>query len=118
MNTIYKDPYVNYNGNKIEILGEYIEDIEVNGINKRVKLLVTNNNNSLLFDRNFNFELVQVNSTDSNQTSILTEEIRNKYNEVFSSRLGAYKFSKISLSMDINGKPIFSVLFIKHGNIK
>ena len=38
------------------------------GINKRVKLLETNKNNSPLFNRNilrnFNFELVQVNSID------------------------------------------------------
>ena len=47
-----KDLYVDYNGNKIEVLGEYIENIEVNGINKKVRL-VTNNNNSPLFGRNF-----------------------------------------------------------------
>lgn len=106
-----KDPYVDYNGNKIEVLGEYIENIEVNGINKNVKLVVTNNNNSPLFGRNFlrnfNFELVQVNSIDSDQSYIITEEIRNEFHDVFSSGLGAYKFGKISLSMDTNAKPIF-----------
>ncbi|XP_037822568.1 uncharacterized protein LOC119611148 [Lucilia sericata] len=75
------DPYVDFNGNKIKVLGQYDEIIELKGTKKTVKLVVTDSNNNPLFGRNFlrtfNFELIQVNSVSSDQYSIITEQIKN-----------------------------------------
>lgn len=106
------NPYVDYNGNRIDVLGEYYEDIECNGSKKKIKLIVTKNNNAPLFGRNFlrkfGFELVQVNSiSNSNQSSILIQQIKNEFYNVFDNGLGAYKLAKISLSIDDNAKPCF-----------
>lgn len=107
-----QDPFVDYNGNRINILGEYYEEVELNEIRKEIKLVVTNSNNSPLFGRNFlrkfNFELVQVNMINStDQSSIIIEQIKNEFSEVFDSGLGSYKFGEISLVMDDDVKPIF-----------
>lgn len=74
-------------------------------------MLVTSNDNTPLFGRNFlrtfKFQLVQVNSVNTDQYSIMVEQIKNEFQEVFSSGLGKYKFGEISLAMDKNAKPIF-----------
>ncbi|XP_046803806.1 uncharacterized protein K02A2.6-like [Lucilia cuprina] len=105
------DPYVDFNGNKIKVLGQYDEIIELKGTKKTVKLVVTDSNNNPLFGRNFlrtfNFELIQVNSVSSDQYSIITEQIKNEFHEIFSSGLGSYKFGKISLAINSEATPIF-----------
>ncbi|XP_037930885.1 uncharacterized protein K02A2.6-like [Teleopsis dalmanni] len=106
------DPYVDYNGNHIKVLGEYFENIEYNGINKKIKLVVTNNNSSPLLGRNFlrafGFELIQVNSINcSSQYAIFIEQIKNEFIEIFDGDIGTYKLARISLPMEKDFKPVF-----------
>lgn len=46
-------PYVNYSGNKIEIIGEYDALISYSGITKNLKVVVSKSNNPLLLGRTF-----------------------------------------------------------------
>lgn len=106
--------YVDYGGNKIELIGEFNSVIEYRNLCKTIKVVVTNTNNPPLLGRNFlrafNFGLQQVNSVEiskSNELLLLTEQVKNEFSEIFNGELGAYRLEKISLPIDKNAKPVF-----------
>lgn len=106
--------YVDYGGNKIELIGEFNSVIEYRNLCKTIKVVVTNINNPPWLGRNFlrafNFGLQQVNSVEiskSNELLLLTEQVKNEFSEIFNGELGAYRLEKISLPIDKNAKPVF-----------
>ncbi|XP_055910799.1 uncharacterized protein K02A2.6-like [Eupeodes corollae] len=105
-------PYVDYSGERILILGEYDACISYKGIKKNIVVVVSKNNSPPLlgrtFLRAFNFELMQVNSVETNDKySIVVEQIKNEFSEVFKEELGTFNISKISLDLCDNSKPVF-----------
>lgn len=107
-----KVPFVNYNGDTIEIVGEYDAMIEYRGIVKQMIVVVTNTTSPALlgrtFLRAFNFDLIQVNNINVNeQYSVLTEQIKNEFSEVFKTDLGSFNSSKVTLHLEDGSKPIF-----------
>lgn len=105
-------PYVDYNGDKLKLVGEYDASVTFQGKSKSVVVVVVNSSNPPLlgrsFLRSFNFELLQVNnigSMDSNATII--EQIKNEFSEVFQDKLGEYNVSKISLKIAEDAAPVF-----------
>lgn len=105
-------PYVDYNGQRINLCGEYNANITYRGVTKKICVVVTNTNNTPLlgrtFLRAFNFQLVQVNAIAAHDKhSVIVSEIKNEFFEVFESGLGKCTISTISLPLVDNFKPIF-----------
>lgn len=105
-------PYVDYNGQRINLCGEYNAFITYRGVTKEICVVVTNTNNTPLlgrtFLRAFNFQLVQVNAIAANDKySAIVSEMKNEFSEVFDSGLGKCTISTISLPLVDNFKPIF-----------
>lgn len=104
-------PYVDYSGDRIQLLGEYDAIITYEGNAKSIVVVVSNTESPPLLGRSFlrafNFELMQVNLIKKDNYSIVVQEIKNEFSEVFSDRLGEYNISKVSLSIHSDAKPIF-----------
>jgi len=87
-----ESPYVNYNGDPIRILGEFVAQIKFKDTYANSILLVTQSKNMPLlggsFLRAFHFELCQVNAIESGEsTKTLVDQIQNKFSSVFSDEL-------------------------------
>uniref|UniRef100_A0A1I8NUH0 CCHC-type domain-containing protein n=1 Tax=Stomoxys calcitrans TaxID=35570 RepID=A0A1I8NUH0_STOCA len=111
-------PYVNYSGDKIPIIGEYVAEIQYKSITKRIKVVVTATNSPPLLGRSFlrafEFDLVPKNmiknevcAIQNNNLSLMIDQIKNEFSQVFSDGLGTYKGEPISLDLAENAKPIF-----------
>lgn len=107
-----KIPYLDYSGGKIEVIGEYTASIKYKDIKKQINIVVTNTENPPLIGRKllreFNFKLTQINSIKINEKySIIIEQIKSEFTQVFSDELGSYNVTKISLPICENAKPVF-----------
>lgn len=87
------------------------------GANKCLKIVVTNVNAPPLLGRNFlrafGFDLIQtdqVNSIDiaaSQKHSIIVDQLKSEFSDLFDGQLGKYNVCEISLPIDSDAKPIF-----------
>lgn len=98
-----------YNGGVFVPIGYMLVNIKYNNTIKRNKLYVINGGVCNILGRdfmeNFNLKFKLVNQINSHSTEV--NELVNKYPEVFSDKLGLFKFAKISLNVDPNAKPVF-----------
>lgn len=112
--------YFDYNGKRINLVGEYNATFMYRGLKKNVTVVVSNTENFPLLGRTFlrayNFDLVQkLNFIDCDKKEknnfqnfeVIVEQIKNEFYDVFDGKLGAYKFSKIALPIEVDSKPIF-----------
>ncbi|XP_036342908.1 uncharacterized protein K02A2.6-like, partial [Rhagoletis pomonella] len=92
-------PYVDYSGNAIQVMGEYLATIEYNGTIRKLNVVVTDTNNMPLlgcdFLRLFNFDLVQTVKAIDLKCNIedITSSLKRDYSEVFKNELGTYKLA-------------------------
>lgn len=112
-------PYTAYGGHKLNLIGECYPSITYRGTSRVITVVVTNANAPPLLGRNFlrkfGFHLVQkdhvysVDSIDSQtQThSIIVNQIKDAFSNLFDGKLGKYNVCEISLAIDSDAKPIF-----------
>lgn len=101
-------PYTNFDGSEInQILGEFDANITFQGIKERIIVVVSNTNSPPLLGRTFlkafNIKLsintIQVDST----LSVITEQIKSEFSQVFDGKLGAFKFHKDEIFTALEG---------------
>ncbi|XP_031635639.1 uncharacterized protein K02A2.6-like [Contarinia nasturtii] len=113
-------PFTGYGGDLIDILGEFKVCVNFDGQNVLGKFVVTKTNRPTLlgrdFLRSFGFELLQRPHIQSkshstvnfvNSYNEIINQIKNEFAEVFSSSLGKYNISKVSLPISSEAVPIF-----------
>ncbi|XP_061388453.1 uncharacterized protein K02A2.6-like, partial [Musca vetustissima] len=107
-----KVPYVDYNGVKLKLAGEYDASVTYKGNTKSVVVVVVVTKNPPLLGRSFlrafNFELLQVNNiqvSDMNMT--IVNQLKNEFNGVFDGKLGKFNGCTISLQVVSDAVPIF-----------
>ncbi|XP_037931955.1 uncharacterized protein K02A2.6-like [Teleopsis dalmanni] len=104
--------YVGYGGNKIKTVGLHNCKISYCGTTKNITFVVTNCSTQPLLGRDFlslfNFRLEQICAVgQTTSQSVIIDEIKNQFAEVFNGQLGSYKSTLISLPISENAKPVF-----------
>lgn len=105
-------PYVDYSGDRISVVGEYDASVTYQSVNKSVVVVVSNSKTPPLLGRSFlrafNFQLFQVNNVGTiDKNTIIIDQLKNEFADVFDSQLGKYEINQISLRIDDDAKPIF-----------
>lgn len=100
---VCRKPYVNYDGQRISLIGEFDANITFEGITKTLTIVVSNSKSPPLlgrtFLRAFNFELLQVNAvTQVEHFSVIVGQIKSEFSDIFNGDLGAYNLGKVSLA--------------------
>lgn len=105
-----KVPYVDYNGVKLKLAGEYDASVTYKGNTKSVVVVVVVTKNPPLLGRSFlrafNFELLQVNNIQVSDMTIVNQ-LKNEFNGVFDGKLGKFSGCTISLQVVSDAVPIF-----------
>lgn len=119
-----KTPYVNYSGDRIPIIGEYVAVIDYKNVSKRINVIVTETDSPPLlgrtFLRAFEFDLVpkmslQDNGNENNEVcsvnygnlNLIIDQLKSEFALVFENSLGTYKDEVISLDLVENSTPVF-----------
>lgn len=93
-------------------MGLYDASVNFQGKTKSIVVVVVDSSNPPLlgrtFLRSFNFELLQVNKIDcQNSNSTIINQIKNEFSSVFEEKLGEFNINKISLRVEETSIPIF-----------
>ncbi|XP_055922719.1 uncharacterized protein K02A2.6-like, partial [Eupeodes corollae] len=106
------DRFCAYNGETIQIVGEFKATVKYRERTRELRLIVSNTNSPPILGRDFmqlfDMTLSQINSIryDHKQDDLVSR-IKSKYRNVFKNELGTYKGNKIKLSISENAKPVF-----------
>ncbi|XP_048255362.1 uncharacterized protein K02A2.6-like [Haliotis rufescens] len=103
--------YLGYTGNKLDLAGQVMVEVDFQGVTASLPLLVARGNRASLFGRNWidvfdvDWNIIKHVTAKDSQSSLRT--VLDKHPEVFKDGLGTFKGTKAKIYVDKNAQPIF-----------
>ena len=97
-----------YNGESFTPLGSFNVNVTYNGETKPLRMYVVENGGQSLLGRNFlDIFQIKVSLFNAIKNENKIEELIKKYDKLFSSKIGKYKYDEVSLKLKENVNPVF-----------